>query len=465
MAMLGFLIIPAVCVIIAISLRPALGAYLLLLASPLIVGIARGPVPLRPNEMLLLLVMAGLGARLILLMLSGTYRPPRFDRMDGALLLLVATGSVMPVVSCLLAGQPLSTDDLLYSFVLIKYYAVFRIFRSTILTVRQVMICLWISMASAAMAGAVAILQVGNLLGVPEFLLEHYDLPYDTPVLTVDRGTSTLASAFGLGDQMIMNLIIALVFLRLGKSHKTTWASAAFIFICGCMASGELSEYVGLAVATVAFASLFGSSVRPKLPLLLGASALAAIIFWPVIARRFAGFGGGEGFPTSWDMRWDNLQLFFIPKILEGANWLLGVQPAPRVAAPERWREFVYIESGYLWLVWIGGVPFLMAFAYFVFTAFGTLRQIARARFDAVAAAAAGGFCYLSALLVMTLFDPHLTLRGSADLFFPLLAMSLVRAPVAARKGMRQLPMSFVTGRRPVVRPTAVRGEVVATAD
>jgi hypothetical protein len=320
-------------------------------------------------------------------------------------------------------------------------------------------------MASAVIVSVVAILQVGHLFGIPEFLFTYYDLPFSTRVMTVERGTSTLASAFGVGDVMIMNLIIALVLLRFMKAHRLVLIAATLVFLCGCMASGELSEYIGLAAATIAFASLSGNAVRRKLPLLFGAGAVAAAFLWPVIARRFEGFSDQQGMPSSWDVRWENLQRFFVPKLLEGMNWLIGVRPAPRVPAPEKWREFVYIESGYLWLVWIGGLPFLLAFVYFAYTALGTLRQIARTRVDAVAAAATAGFCYLMALLILTLFDPHLTLRGTADLFFPLLAMSLVSAPATARGGMRQFSRAAIPGGRPMAYPIPARGGYVATSD
>ena len=92
--------------------------------------------------------------------------------MDVALLLLATAGSVMPVLWRSLRDLPLSVDDLLYSFVLIKYYGLFRVFRASIVTVRQVTVCLWLSMASAVLVAVVALLQVLNLFGVPDFLLD-----------------------------------------------------------------------------------------------------------------------------------------------------------------------------------------------------------------------------------------------------------------------------------------------------
>ena len=296
--MLGILVIIAGCAFVPTVMRPAFGAYLLLFATPLIAGVARGSIPLRPNEMLLLLVMAALATRVLLLMLSRRYHPGQFDRIDAALLALATAGSVMPVLWRLLRDLPLSVDDLLYSFVLIKYYALFRVFRASVVTVRQVTVCLWLSMTSAVLVAIVALLQVLNLFGVPEFLLTYYDLPYDTPTLTIDHGTSTLASAFGFADLMIMNLIIALTVWRTAR-RRWLLLPAAVVFLCGCILSGEFSAYIGLVAAVLAFTSLYGSTVHRTLPMLSAAGIVIVASFWPVIAHRFDSFSDQQSMPTA----------------------------------------------------------------------------------------------------------------------------------------------------------------------
>ena len=431
MALVG--IIASAC-FLAVILRPAFGAYLLLFVTPLIGGIGRGPIPLRPNEMLLLLVAAALAVRVVLLMLSRRYRTPRFDRMDAALLLLAATSSVLPVLWRIARDLPLTQDDLFYALVLIKYYVLFRVFRGTILTTVQVMRCLWVSMAAAAVEAMIGVLQVLNLFGVPGLLLAYYDPPFEggSGAIT-DRATSTLASAFAHADLMMMSLAIALGLLRAGRHHRLLLGAAAAVFLAGAVASGEFSGYIGLLVVLLAFGSLFGGGLRRMLPGLIGGGAVIAISFWHVLAQRIAGFSSERGLPHSWNGRLENLERFFLPKLMEGANWLLGVQPAPRVRMTDTWRDFAYIECGYVWLLWIGGVPFFLAFVYFVVTALTLLRPVAKTRTDAVGVAASAAFCYIVALIVLMLLDPHLTLRGAADLLFPLLAMSLVHQPATAR--------------------------------
>lgn len=202
-----------------------------------------------------------------------------------------------------------------------------------------------------------------------------------------------------------------------------------------------------------------------ELLVILASCALVAIVVWPafgaylILSASPLIVGMARG---SIPLR-PNEMLLLLPKIFLGMNWLFGVRPAPRVPAPESWRDFVYIESGYIWLLWIGGVPFLIAFAYFAYVSLGTLRQVALTRTDAIAAAAAAGFCYLSAMLALMLFDPQLTLRGSADLFFPLLALSLASSLGPLRQYTPQLPL-FIASRRPSTGyPSRKEGIIAAT--
>ena len=75
-----------------------------------------------------------------------------------------------------------------------------------------------------------------------------------------------------------------------------------------------------------------------------------------MISTRLAGFGGGGLLPHSWQGRIDNLTHFYLPQ-LAGFHWVLGVRPDTVLPAPETWRDVIYLESGYLWLFWVGGDP------------------------------------------------------------------------------------------------------------
>ncbi len=110
------------------------------------------------------------------------------------------------------------------------------------------------------------------------------------------------------------------------------------------------------------------------------------------------------------------------------------MQPAARIAGPSgTGRVYIYIESGYVWLLWSGGLVMFAAFAFFAWTALREVARIARARGDAVGVAAMASFTALVTMVVLMAFDPHLTLRGSADLSFALLALA-VSAAVPVRR-------------------------------
>jgi len=331
----------------------------------------------------------------------------------------------MPVLWRYARGLTLSQDDLLYAVVLIKYYVLFRVFRYTITTQRQVEVCLIVSLASGLVVAVIGLLQVSGFFGVAELLFTYYDQPFEShPAIVSDRATSTVASSFGLADMMIMNVIIVLALIRSTRISGPLLLTT-IILLAGCIAAGQISGYIGLVAALFAFGFVSGRFGH-LLPIGVAGGGLIALLLWPVIALRLEGFQGQAGVPNSWISRWDNLQTYFFPDLFAHGNWLLGVRPAPRIPALETWREGVYLESGYLWLLWIGGIPFLVAFVFFVIVSLRTLQRVASERTDAVGIAAISAFSYLVATTVTMLFDPHFTLRGSADLFFPLLALSLV---------------------------------------
>jgi hypothetical protein len=418
---------------VAIVARPQLGAYAFLLLNPLIVGIARGdllPV-MRPNELLLIVILLALLVRTVLAMLAGREQRLEVDRIDLALVLMAVTSSILPLLLRYGRGLPVSSDDLLYSIVLWKYLLLYRIFRGAVVTPEQAATCLWLSMASAAVVAVIAILQVNDWLGVPAFLVTYYDQPFEGHIgYMTERATSTIASSFGLADVMVMNLVVAIALLRVIPERRWLLVMAALLFLSGCVAAGAFSGFIGLAVSVLATGIITGHFMR-VLGAGIPAGALASVAFWPVIVARLSGFQGSTGVPQSWTGRWENLQQFFLPELFSGLNWLLGVRPAPRLPASESWRDYIYIESGYVWLLWIGGIPLLLAFAFFVWVSGRQLWRVAGQRTDAVGSAAIASLAYLVVIATLMLLDPHLTVRGSADLFFPLLGLSLVRAQQA----------------------------------
>ena len=431
----GVAALAAIVTFAAIGARPQLGGYLYMLATPLIVGIGRGDLlPLiRPNEALLLVIAAALATRIVLLVAGGGRYRPELTRTDLALALLATTGSIMPLLLAYGRGAAITAEDILWSIVLWKYFLVCRLFRESVTTPAQVAVCLWLSLASAAIVALVAVLQVFDLLGVPEFLHTYYDDPFEggTGAVT-DRGTSTVAHSLGVADIMAMNLAIVIAWLPHRRRARPLLLAAAGACLFGCIAAGQASGLIGLVVAILTVGIVTGRLSR-LLAATVPAAGIAALALSPVIVQRLNEVDPLAGLPESWVGRLDNLRQFIFPELFSGFNWLLGVRPAARVLAPESWRTWIYIESGYVWVLWTGGIPMLIAFGGFVWVALRELRAVIAERADAVGIAATAAFAGLVSIAVLMLFDPHLTMRGGADLFFPLLALSFVAAPPEAQ--------------------------------
>lgn len=417
----------AMIVCVAVAIRPEIGAYLYLLIAPLILGIPRGSlIPfVRPSEGLLFLILLAACARIICECMLKKLRRMVFDQIDLAFVILALTSSVIPLLMRFGRNLPISTDDLLYALVLWKYYLIYRFFRYAITTRAQVKNCLLLAMLSTAVVAAIAVLQVRGLLGVRELLWTYYDRPFEgLSGIVSDRGTSTLASSFGMADIMAMCLAIALAWLP-GQPvvRKMILVAAAGVFVAGCMVSGQFSGVIGLATAVLTIGLVTGRMrefLIAAVPLTLAASAL----LWPVIETRLSGFHSLAGLPRSWLARLDNLERFVWPELIAGSNWLVGVRPSARIPAPEPWREWIYIESGYAWLLWTGGLPMLTAFIGFVWISFRLMARLARDGQSPIRVAATAAIAGLAIMVTLMLFDPHLTMRGAADLFFPLLALS-----------------------------------------
>lgn len=417
----------AVALAVAVAVHPPLAAFALVGSTPLIVGLDRGLVipVLRPNEALALVLAAGLCARVIGEILAGKPFRARLGRVDLAILALAVTGSVLPLLWMHARGADVTRDDVLYALTLWKYYGLYLIVGRSVRSVRDVRICLWLSLAAAGVVAVVAILQALRLFGVPELLATYYAPLGHTDALDNMRGTSTIAAPQAVADVMTFNLAIAAGLVLRGSPRRTGLIVLSLLLVFGALASGQFSGVLALLVGVVAFGYVTGRLTTTALAFVPAAIA-AALVLRPVVDRRIAGFESAAGIPPSWVGRIENLRTYFLPELSSGWNALLGVRPAARVPAPaESGRDWIFIESGYVWLVWSGGISLVLAFAFFLWTTLRNVASVARMRADAVGVAGIASFTALAVVAVLQAFDPHLTLRGAGDLCFFLLALAL----------------------------------------
>lgn len=439
----------ALALMVAVFLYPPGAAYLVIGVGPLITGIDRGAVVpvLRPNEALLLLVSAPLIVRGVIRLASGRVRL-RFTTLDASLVLMAAASSVVPLAWMVIRQREISTDDLLYALTLWKFLGLYLVVRCSVRTLSELRKALWLSLAAGAIVGLVAILQSLQLFGVPGLLATWYAPFGNESALEINRGTSLLASSFGVADVMTFNLAISVSMLLKGLGPRLPLIGLSSLFVLSCLASGQFSGVIALLVGLVVVGLVARRLTRGAL-MAAPAFVVAGAVMQPVLERRLSGFQTSRGLPSSWLARLENLERFFWPELFRDFNWVFGVRPSARVPAPavEWWRDWVWIESGHTWLLWNGGIPLFLAFFFFLLAGARHGLRLCR-RPDEVGITATALLAALAVIGVLTTFDPHLIMRGSGDMLFALLGLSFVGS-VASAQERRSTPDAAVSGDAP----------------
>jgi putative peptidoglycan lipid II flippase len=417
---------------------PPLAAYLAIGLTPLAVSLNLGhALPLiRPNEAIDLLLGSALVVRGIALVRSGELPHIRLTRVEVAIVVMAVANSVVPLLWMAVRQHPISQDDLLYALVMWKLLGLYALVRGSVSTDRQIRRCLWISVTVACVVAVAAILQSLALAGVPRLLAEFF-AAHSSSGPVGGRGSSLLGLPAATADLMILNLAVISGLWTRYHRHRLMLAAAAVLMVFGSLAAGEFSSAIGLVVGAVCIALVYGS---PRLlGLFAAAMAVGAIVLWPVISQRLLGFQSASGLPVSWTSRLYNLRTYFWPTLFSDWNWLLGVRPAARIPVPSQAGGYVWIESGYTWLLWGGGIPLLASYAFFTVVTAREAWQAARSGRDARSVAGVAVFTAVIVFALLMIFDPHLTYRGSADELFFLIALAAPRnrrpepVPVAMR--------------------------------
>jgi hypothetical protein len=297
---------------------------------------------------------------------------------------------------------------------------VYAIVKTAVTTRRQATCCLVFSLCSAAIVCGVGMLQALHLFGVSEVLAQFY-APFGVEsAVDIGRGSSTLSLPAAVADLAIINFGLALGMIRSGRRHRAALLGVCVLYVFGVIAAAEFSTAIGLVIAFLTLVVVTGSK-----RLIAYAAPVVVVAYFalrPVIETRLSGFSSASGIPVSWIGRLRNLQTYFWPEMLGHWNWVLGVRPSSRVPAASQEFGWIWIESGYTWLLWGGGIPLLASYIAFAGAVIRKGWAYAR-RADAAGIAGTAVAVAMCSQVVLMAFDPHLTYRGSGDALFLLLAL------------------------------------------
>ena len=112
---------------------------------------------------------------------------------------MATANSVLPLLVMVLRGQQIEADDISYALVLWKYLGVYALVRATVRTDRQIGLCLWVAMLSAAWWARSASCRHSTCSGSAHALVGYYAPFGYTGALAAPRGGSTLALPGGDG--------------------------------------------------------------------------------------------------------------------------------------------------------------------------------------------------------------------------------------------------------------------------
>jgi len=284
----------------------------------------------------------------------------------------------------------------------------------------QAMRCLWLSMAAAAIVGFIGIVQALGLAGVPGLIAKYTSESSAEGMVSIGRGSSLLGLPAATADLAILNLGIAVAMIVRGHPRRLLLGGLGVLFALTVVAAAEFATVIGLVVAVIVLMVLTKSGRLAIYMVPVG--LLGGVLLWPVIEMRLSGFHSTAGLPLSWVDRLYNLRTYFWPVLFSDHNWILGVQPSPRIATSSKAEGYIWIESGYTWLLWGGGIPLLAS--YLAFAGAVIKRSLAFARrADATGIAATAVAAAMCSQVLLMVFDPHLTFRGSGDALFLLLGL------------------------------------------
>jgi O-antigen ligase len=352
---LAFGLLAALALLALTAWRPAVGCGLFAFSISLTTGLGRGTVVplLRPNEAILLVLLAGLVLH---------YLPRRERRALTALDLAVGAftlGAVVIAFCVLLVSRSshLTDVDTVRSVLSpIQFLIVYLVFARTDLSSTGQRAVLNLTMLASIFVGLLAIAELLDLPGVRTFVLSYYPPPviYQTSWDPGYRPMSTLGHYSAVGAFATLNFALALTLATVRHpAFPKAWLTVVMaVNLAALVASLTWAPLIVLPfVAAVIF--WYGRRIPRQFGVTVVALAIAFVAFWPSVSARGTAqgvFTSGEGLviPASFAYRLRVWEAFFVPALAD--HIFLGTGTVIPSEVPTTLTNFVdneYLREGF----------------------------------------------------------------------------------------------------------------------
>ncbi len=412
--------------------NPHWAGYALAIGFPLTEGLPRvtSLAGLRPSEALVLFLLG----QLVIHTVIRRDPLPHLGWIDYGALMLVASGTILPLVTHIARGGSLSGQDISSILWPVKDYAIYWVIRLAVRSVEQARrIVMWALICSVVVA-LIGILQGMGVRYVETFLTAYYPSIQVLQAGHFSRVTSVLVGWNDLGAYLAFVLLVVGALTLSGNRILPTpmLFVAIAVDVVALLITGSITSLValvgGIIVAAVAAGQL--TQLRKVMVPAIAAIVVAGVAFSPLIIGRleYQYNAGSSGIiPQSFLYRIFLWKTYFLPLIAQ--HPILGVGLTIPITIP--WTT---TDSGYLGLLFYGGVISLLGYLFFTWTVLYHTRRMAishnsdyaesRTTSVFVRGLAVASMSIIVILLFMNVTDAYYTYGAAVSILWTTLALA-----------------------------------------
>ena len=313
-------LVAGMAIIILTARRPIVGCALLAVGVPLTTALGRDTVipVLRPNEAILLLVLAGLALHQL-----WTRQAFAYHQLDIAILLFSVVSVLIPWLVLFLAQSWIDFDTWRAVLGPLQFLAVYWCFAQLRVSDNHLTWLLNLTLLISLIAGVMALVELQDFpSGARAFLLTYFPPNRFAVYDTVYRPTSTLGAYGAVGAFAALNFILALTLANRKTSRRTSaWLTTVMVVNLAALVA-SLTWAPGAALLLGAATVIrFARRVPRQIWIAAAAVVVAIIILWPAVSIRLDQQQIALGNIQTVDQRLRNWQVYFLPALADHV-WL-----------------------------------------------------------------------------------------------------------------------------------------------